>query len=104
MPAEPGPASAAPSRSEILRILSPLLLFVAHVVYLVAWSPDPFLKKWLDGSFTFFVALVLCNIVRSRVVAQRQAREAADADDAGDGPDDGDSDPSGPAGAGSSSR
>lgn len=66
---ESGSSPAAPGRSEILRILSPLLLFAAHVVYLAVWSPDPFLKKWLDGSFSFFLALVLCNIIRSRIVA-----------------------------------
>jgi hypothetical protein len=56
--------------SDILRILSPLVFFIFHVLYLVVWSHDPFLNKWIDGSFTFFVALVLCNIIRARVVAQ----------------------------------
>jgi len=60
------------------RILSPLLLFVIHVVYLVAWSPDPFLKKWIDGSFTFFVALVLCNLIRARVSAAHATDESGD--------------------------
>jgi hypothetical protein len=60
---------------QIFRILSPLIFFVIHVVYLVAWSPDPFLKKWIDGSFTFFVALVLCNIIRARIVAASAAAE-----------------------------
>ena len=55
------------------RILSPVLLFVFHTVYLVAWSHDPFLKKWIDGSFTFFVALVLCNVIRARVAAAHDA-------------------------------
>lgn len=55
---------------DILRIFSPLVLFILHVAYLVAVSPDPFLQKWIEGSFTFFIALVLCNIIRSRVVAQ----------------------------------
>lgn len=69
-----------------LRILSPLLLFVFHVAYLVAWSPDPFLNKWIDGSFTFFVALVLCNIIRARVVAK--ADPSIEPGDAGQGDDD----------------
>ena len=42
---------------------------LAHVLYLALWSPDPFLQKWIEGSFTFFIALVLCNIIRARVVA-----------------------------------
>lgn len=54
--------------SDIARVLSPLAFFLLHVVYLAVWSPDPFLKKWIDGSFTFFVALVLCNIIRARTV------------------------------------
>jgi len=58
------------SNSDILRMLSPLLFFIFHVLYLVAVSKDHFLNKWIDGSFTFFVALVLCNIIRSRIVAQ----------------------------------
>ena len=61
------------NNSDILRILSPLIFFVIHVVYLVGVSPDPFLNKWIDGSFTFFVALVLCNIIRARIVAQADA-------------------------------
>lgn len=61
-----------------LRILSPLLLFLAHLLYLVWWSHDPFLKKWIDGSFTFFVALVLCNIVRARAVAAHGEAESTD--------------------------
>lgn len=58
------------TNSDVLRMLSPLLFFVFHVVYLVAVSKDNFLNKWIDGSFTFFVALVLCNIIRSRLVAK----------------------------------
>jgi hypothetical protein len=57
-------------KSDILIILSPLVLFFAHVVYLVALSEEQFFDKWIDGSFTFFVALVLCNIIRARVVAR----------------------------------
>ena len=56
--------------SDILRILSPLVFFVFHVIYLIVVSKDHFLNKWIDGSFTFFVALVLCNIIRARVVAK----------------------------------
>ena len=56
--------------SDILRILSPLVFFVFHVIYLIVVSKDQFLNKWIDGSFTFFVALVLCNIIRARVVAK----------------------------------
>jgi hypothetical protein len=42
------------------------------VIYLIALSKDPFLNKWIDGSFTFFVALVLCNIIRARVVLKTE--------------------------------
>lgn len=64
--------------SDILRILSPLALFIFHLIYLVAVSKDPFLNKWIDGSFTFFVALVLCNIIRARVVAHADLRDQPD--------------------------
>lgn len=57
------------SNADLARVLSPLLFFLAHVLYLALWSPDPFLTRWIEGSFTFFLALVLCNIIRARVVA-----------------------------------
>ncbi len=71
------------TNNDKLRILSPLALFVIHLAYLVAWSPDPFLKKWIDGSFTFFVALVLCNIIRARIVARADQDLPDDAEDSG---------------------
>lgn len=73
------------NNSSLLRILSPLVFFIVHVVYLVAWSRDPFLKKWIDGSFTFFVSLVLCNIIRASVVAKAEQSEIPD--DPGKSPD-----------------
>ena len=66
------------SNRDILRILSPLALFVLHVTYLIALSPDPFLKKWIDGSFTFFIVLVLCNIIRARIVAKAEPGDPPD--------------------------
>jgi hypothetical protein len=77
------------SNAALARVLSPLLFFVAHVVYLAFWSPEPFLNKWIDGSFTFFVALVLCNIIRARVVAAAAGPEEGAAE-APDGRDDAD--------------
>ena len=56
--------------SDIFRILSPLIIFIIHVIYLVVFSQEYFFNKWIDGSFTFFIALVLCNIIRARVVAR----------------------------------
>jgi len=74
-----------------IKILSPLALFVVHLIYLVAWSPDPFLNKWIDGSFTLFIALVLCNVIRARVVAQEE--QSAPAEDADSDPEDKDTSP-----------
>jgi hypothetical protein len=82
---EPEGNGAALRGADIARVFSPLLFFVAHVVYLVAWSPDPFLKKWIEGSFTLFVSLVLCNVIRARVVAAAQAREGDAVEDDGAG-------------------
>lgn len=66
-----GHGSSKPlNNADLARVLSPLLFFVAHLLYLALWSTEPFLKKWLDGSFSFFLALVLCNIIRARVVAR----------------------------------
>lgn len=65
---------------DIIKILSPLLLFVFHLFYLVVVSKDPFLNKWIDGSFSFFLSLVLCNIVRARVVASRESAQQPEDD------------------------
>lgn len=70
------------NNSNILRILSPLFFFVIHMIYLIGLSPDPFLKKWIDGSFTFFIALVMCNIIRARIVAKIE--RDSHSEDAGD--------------------
>ena len=68
------------------RILSPLALFLAYVVYLAVWSRDPFLKRWLDGSFAFFIALVLANLIRARIVASGRNEDAsAQSGEHGDG-------------------
>ena len=66
------------NNSDKLRILSPLLLFVIHVAYLIVWSPDSFFNKWVGGSFTFFIALVLCNIIRARIVAKTDLTDSPD--------------------------
>lgn len=52
---------------KIFLIVSPLIIFLIHVVYLIAWSPNPFFSNWIDGCFSFFIALVLCNIIRMRL-------------------------------------
>lgn len=76
------------SNSDILRMLSPLVFFVIHVTYLIAVSNDHFLNKWIDGSFTFFVALVLCNVIRARLVAQAaRSEQPHDAEHAGEEPE-----------------
>lgn len=75
------------NNADKFRILSPLGFFLLHVVYLAVWSPDPFLSKWIDGSFTFFLALVLCNIIRARITARNEPDDAAEAAGPGqDGP------------------
>lgn len=92
--AEKGGGGARPlSNADVARVLSPLLFFIGHCIYLAFWSTDPFLKKWIDGSFSFFLALVLCNIVRARVVAASESSAATDEEDrtcpGGDGAGDG---------------
>lgn len=51
----------------VIIIFSPLLIFLFHVVYLVVASPEPFFSKWVDGCLSFFLSLVLCNLIRARV-------------------------------------
>jgi len=69
------------TNSQITRILSPLLFFVIHVLYLLFVSRESFFDKWVSGSFTFFLALVMCNIIRARIVAAAGAAEESDPDD-----------------------
>ena len=76
------------NNSDILRILSPLVFFVVHVMYLVVWSPGPFPEEWIDGSFTFFLALVLCNIIRAHVVAKAGRQKRREPTPRGDRRDD----------------
>jgi hypothetical protein len=66
------------NNADKFRILSPLVLFLLHVVYLTVWSPDPLLIKWIDGSFTFFLALVLCNIIRARIATSVEPDDPPD--------------------------
>ena len=65
------------------------MFFVVHVIYLIGVSKDAFLNKWIDGSFTFFVALVLCNIIRARVVAHAERHGEPDDGTDHDGSDQG---------------
>jgi hypothetical protein len=84
-----GDGSPRLGRADLARILSPLLFFVAHVVYLALWSREPFFNRWIDGSFSFFLALVLCNIIRARIVgdaARRGDHPGGGAEDEGDEP------------------
>jgi hypothetical protein len=94
MTREPPGATGGPGAADLARVFSPLLFFVAHVIYLAGWSREPFLNKWIDGSFTFFVALVLCNIIRARVMASADRGHGGPAGDEhpvqGDGDHDGD--------------
>lgn len=66
------------SNGVLARVFSPLVFFVAHLVYLVTWSQEPFLNKWIDGCFTFFVSLVLCNIIRSRLASAAEPEDPGD--------------------------
>lgn len=47
-------------------IFIPIIFFLIHLVYLFVWSTDSFFSKWIDGCVSFFIALVLCNIIRVR--------------------------------------
>lgn len=69
-------------RSDLLKIFSPLILYAAYLVHLVLFRHEPFLLKWLDGCFSLFLALVLCNLIRSRL----HRRAEPPGEDAGEPP------------------
>ena len=56
------------SGKEKATVLSPLIAYGVFLAYLVFFSERPFLLRWLDGCFGFFVALVFCNILRRGAV------------------------------------
>lgn len=56
------------SAKEKAAVFSPLIGYGAFLVYLVFFSSRPFLLRWLDGCFGFFVALVFCNLLRKGAV------------------------------------
>lgn len=61
------------SRPTLIRILSPLLFYGIYLIYLVFFDTSPFLIKWLEGSFALFLALVMCNIIRHRLISPGDA-------------------------------
>jgi len=81
-----GADSGPLSNAGLAKVLSPLLFFFAHLVYLAAWSPEPFLNKWIGGCFSFFLALVLCNIIRARISAAAAPGDPADSGEGEESP------------------
>ena len=71
---------------EKLSVFIPLGIYLLHLLYLVFFSANPFLIRWLEGCFALFVALVFCNLFRKGFVdraeeSQEAAREASAKDD-----------------------
>lgn len=58
------------------KILSPLIIYLFYVVYLIFFNTESFLTKWLNGSFALFLALVFCNVIRSRIAAEDRGHDA----------------------------
>jgi hypothetical protein len=63
---------------EILTVFIPLGVYLIYLLYLVFFSANPFLIRWLEGCFALFVALVFCNLFRKGLVDR--AEESQDAD------------------------
>ncbi len=71
---------------EKISVLIPLGVYLFYLLYLVFFSANPFLIRWLEGCFSLFVALVFCNLLRKWFVdrakeAQEAEREASTEDD-----------------------
>lgn len=60
-------------RPSLARILSPLAIYAIYLIYLIFYDTSPFLIKWLEGSFAFFLALVMCNVIRNRLTSPGDA-------------------------------
>lgn len=52
--------------------------FLSYVVYLILFSNEPFLEKWINGSFAFFVALVLANIIKRSTLGDEETGQAGE--------------------------
>ena len=69
-----------------LYVFNLLGIYLLYLLYLVFFSANPFLIRWLEGCFALFVALVFCNLFRKGFVdraeeSQEAAREASAKDD-----------------------
>ena len=71
---------------ERISVFTPLGIYFLYLLYLVFFSANPFLIRWLEGCFALFVALVFCNLFRKGFVdraeeSQEAAREESAKDD-----------------------
>jgi len=66
-----------------LRLAVPAACFLLYVLHLAFWSPKPFLTRWIEGCFAFFLALVLALVILKNSPAGR----AEDDDPEGPDPD-----------------
>ena len=74
------------SAKEKLSVFIPLGIYLLYLLYLVFFSANPFLIRWLEGCFALFVALVFCNLLRKGLVdraaeSKERDREASTEDD-----------------------
>ena len=77
---------SALTAKEKLSVFLPLAIYLLYLLYLVFFSANPFLIRWLEGCFALFVALVFCNLFRKKLVdraeeAQEASGEASAEDD-----------------------
>lgn len=67
MPHQGGEEHTLTTRERI-SVFTPLGIYFLYLLYLVFFSANPFLIRWLEGCFALFVALVFCNLFRKGFV------------------------------------
>ena len=67
MPIDEARESALTAR-EKASVFLPFGIYLIYLLYLIFFSANPFLIRWLEGCFAFFVALVFCNLLRKSLV------------------------------------
>ena len=66
------------SAKEQLSVFIPLGIYLLYLLYLVFFSANPFLIRWLEGCFALFVALVFCNLLRKGLVDRAEESQEGD--------------------------
>jgi hypothetical protein len=76
---EPGEVTL--TAREKASVFLPLGIYLIYLLYLIFFSVNPFLIRWLEGCFALFVALVFCNLLRKGLVDRAEESQEGNGED-----------------------